>query len=159
MPDPSATETRFIRVLHRLRLAGPEQQPPFEELGISSAQLVLLEWAATHAGCNLQAIAEGLGLTPPTVSVGVRRLEEVGLLERRPDPADGRAYQLGLTEAGAALWERVQRYRTQKARSLLAGLTCEEQELLLALLERALDAAENERQGEPAQTPAAKGRQ
>ena len=144
MPESLGTETRFMRLLRRLRQVGPEQQPPFEAVGITSAQLALLEWAASHPRCSVQDVANGLGLTPPTVSVGVRRLEEVGVLERHPDPADGRAWQLDLTATGTALWERVQRYRGEKTRRLLAGLTREEQQTLLALLERALDAAEKD---------------
>ena len=48
--------------------------------------------------------------------------------------------------AGAALWGRVRRYRSEKTRRLLAGLAPEEQETLLALLERALEAAEQDPQ-------------
>jgi DNA-binding MarR family transcriptional regulator len=137
---------RFMRLLRRLRRVGPEQEPPFETVGITSAQLALLEWVASHPACSLQELAAGLELTPPTVSVGVRRLEDVGLVERRPDPEDGRAWQLDLTAAGAALWERVRRYRREKTRRLLAGLAPEEQQTLLALLERALEAAEQDPQ-------------
>jgi DNA-binding MarR family transcriptional regulator len=137
---------RFMRLLRRLRQVGPEQEPPFEAVGITGAQLTLLEWVASHPTCSLQELADGLGLTPPTVSVGVRRLEDVGLVERQPDPEDGRAWQLDLTAAGTALWERVQRYRSEKTRLLLSGLTPEEQETLLALLERALEAAERDSQ-------------
>jgi len=144
MPEYPTMGTRFMQLLRRLRRVGPKQQPPFEAVGITSAQLALLERAASQPGCSLQDMADSLGLTPPTVSVGVRRLEEVGLLERHPDPADGRAWQFVLTAAGTALWERVQRYRGEKTRRLLAGLKPEEQQTLLALLERALDAAEKE---------------
>ncbi len=131
---------QFVKLLRRLRAAGPGQ-PPFEEVGISSAQLALLEWVATAPGCTLQDIADGLALTPPTVSVGMRKLEETGLLERQPHPADGRAWQFTLTAAGSELWARVQRYRRQKAERLLAGLTSEEQQTLLTLLERAIATA------------------
>lgn len=146
MSESLSTEVRFMRLLRRLRRVGPEQEPPFEAVGITSAQLALLEWAASHPGCSMQDMADGLGLTPPTVSVGVRRLEEVGVLERHPDPKDGRAWQLELTAAGTALWARVQRYRGEKTRRLLGGLAPEEQQTLLALLERALDGAEKDLQ-------------
>jgi len=135
-------ETQLQQLLRRLRRVGPEQQPPFEAAGITSAQLTLLERLASQPGCSLQELADGLGLTPPTVSVGVRRLEDAGLVERRPNSADGRAWQFNVTEAGAQLWKRVQHYRQEKARRLLAGLAPEEQTTLLALLERAVSAAE-----------------
>jgi DNA-binding MarR family transcriptional regulator len=137
------TEAHFLNLLQRLRRLGPGQ-PPFEEVDISSAQLGLIEWVAAAPGCSLQDLAAGLALTAPTVSVAVRRLEEAGLLERRPDPQDRRALRLFLTEAAVALVERVARYRHTKAHRLLASLAPEEQRQLLALLERALSASETQ---------------
>ena len=139
--DTMAIETRFMQQLRRLRLAGPGQ-PPFEEVGISPAQLALLEWVAASPGCKLAGLAAGLHLTPPTVSVGVRRLEEAGLLARHPDPEDARARQFHLTEAGEKLWSRVQLYRREKVWGLLSGLSQDEQKMLVALLDRALRHAE-----------------
>ena len=142
MTDQITVAAHLMQLLRRLRQIGPERQPPFETAGITGAQLALLEWLIAQPGSNLQEIADGLRVTPPTVSVGVRRLEEVGLLERRPDPTDGRAWQFDLTETGTALCERVQWYRQEKAQRLLTGLTPEEQMTLLMLLERALETAE-----------------
>lgn len=137
--DPITTQ--LIQFLRRLRQIGPGQ-PPFEEVGISPAQLALIECVAVRPGCSLQQLADELALTPPTVSVGVRKLEDLELLTRQPNPEDARAWQFELTATGTALWERVQRCRQEKAARLLAGLTPEEQQTLLALLERALVAAE-----------------
>lgn len=141
MDEVDSPVTLLLQLLRRLRLAGPGA-PPFEEVGISPAQLALLEWVASAPGCSLHDLASGLDLTPPTVSVGVRKLEDAGLLQRHANPEDGRAWQFELTARGTALWKRVQRYRHEKARRLLAGLAPEEQEELLVLLARALDAAE-----------------
>jgi len=105
-------------------------------------QLALLDRAARSPGCGLQELADGLGLTAPTVSVGTHRLEEAGLLERQADPADGRAIRLFLSARGQALQQQAHTFRLDKMQRLLAGLTPDEQETLLALLERAVDAAE-----------------
>lgn len=117
---------------------------PLGESGVTSPQLALLEWVAGTPGCRIQDLADGLGLTAPTVSVTVRRLEEAGLLHRQPDPADGRAVRLFLTDEGQAVQQQARGFRLGKMRRLLAGLTPEEQEMLLALLERAVGATENE---------------
>lgn len=71
-------------------------------------------------------------------------MEETGLLERRPDPQDGRAIQLFLAAKGQALHKRACVFRREKMRRLLAGLTPQERERLLDLLERAISAAEEE---------------
>jgi DNA-binding MarR family transcriptional regulator len=48
-------------------------------------------------------LAEFTGMEPIYVSKLVRALERAGLIERRTDPADTRAVQLGLTPRGRAV--------------------------------------------------------
>jgi DNA-binding MarR family transcriptional regulator len=53
----------------------------------------------------------------------VDRLAERGLLERRPDPADGRSVRLALTEAGRAVQRQIGRQHARGvARAMTAGL-------------------------------------
>ncbi len=139
---PVSNEDRFLHLLYRLRALGAEA-PPFEAFQISPAQLMLLGWIANHPGCHIQDVATGLGLTSPTVSVGLRRLEQSGLLRREPDPTDKRARRLFLTPQGEHLHQQVLAFRRAKARQFLSGLTAAEQETLLTLWERALQAAES----------------
>lgn len=134
-------EERLLASFDRLRRIALGQNP-LEDHGVTGPQLTLLQWVAASPGCGIQEMADGLGLTAPTVSVSVRRLEEAGLLEREPDPADGRAVRLFLADHGRALQQQARAFRLHKMRRLLADLTPEEQEMLLALLERAIDAAE-----------------
>ncbi len=140
--EPLPAEERLLRLLERMRALGPASPPPDDaDTPVTPAQLVLLDWIAASPGCRIQEVAAGLGLTPPTVSVGVRRLEEAGLLERRPNPRDRRSQRLFLTARGASLHQRAREFRWCKARRLLAGLSPQEQETLLSLWERALDGA------------------
>jgi len=134
-------EVRLLALFDRLRRIALSQNP-LEDRGVTGPQLTLLDWVADSLGCGIQEIAAGLGLTAPTVSVTVRRLEESRLLERQPDPADGRAVRLFLTGQGQAMQQRAQSFRLDKMRRLLAGLATGEQEQLLSLLERAVAAAE-----------------
>ena len=136
-------EDRLFGLFERLRRLALGQHP-LEDSGVTMPQLPLLDWIAAASGYGIQEIAMGLGLTAPTVSVGVRRLEAAGLLERRPDPQDGRAIQLFLTAQGQALHQRARAFRREKMRRLLAGLTSEEGTTLMVLLERAINAAEEE---------------
>ncbi len=143
MTSPSP-EARLIALLQRLRRLDAEP-PPIHDVPVTPAQLMLLEWVGDQAGCRVQDVAAGLGLTPPTVSVSLRRLEQLGLLRREPDPVDKRALRLFLTAAGEALYRRVREFQHNRARRFLAGLTAEEQETLLRLWARALEAAEKRR--------------
>jgi len=142
MADESVlVEERLLKLLLRLRKLGPGRLP-FEDIPVTPPQSLLLDWVAGAPGCGIQEMAAGLGLTAPTVSVGVRRLEEAGLLEREPDPKDRRSVRLFLTAQGQTLQQRARGLRRQKVQRLLAGLTPQERETLLDLLERAISAAE-----------------
>ena len=138
-----STEDRLLNLFDRLRKLTVSQHP-LQDSGVTMPQLALLDWVAASPGCGAQEIADGLGLTAPTVSVRVRRLEREGLLERQPDPEDGRAIQLYLTAQGHALCQRARAFRQDKMQRLLDGLTSEEAMTLLTLLERAISSAEKE---------------
>jgi DNA-binding MarR family transcriptional regulator len=63
-------------------------------------------------------------LSQPALSRLVDRLAERGLVEREPDPADGRAIRLALTNAGRALQRQVGlRHGSSVARVMAARLT------------------------------------
>lgn len=138
--NPLSAEDRLLN-LFRCLLKMALGQNPLEDSGMTLPQLTLLDWIAASPGCSVSEIADGLDLTAPTVSVGVRRLEEVGLLERQPNPDDGRSIRLFLTVKGRALEERALAFRREKMQQLLGGLTPEETTTLLTLMEKAMDAA------------------
>jgi DNA-binding MarR family transcriptional regulator len=133
---------RFAAIMRRLRNLGLGV-PSSGTTIISPAQMALLDWIHASLGCGVRDIAEGLELTPPTVSVGVRRLEEAGLLKRKPNPQDKRSVQFFLTRRGQAVQQQSQHFRRQKLELILTGLTPQERETLLQLLEKALQAAES----------------
>ena len=63
-------------------------------------------------------------LSQPALSRLVDRLAERGLVERKPDPADGRAIHLALTDAGRVLQRQVGlQHGSSVARGLAARLT------------------------------------
>ncbi|HNS51858.1 MAG TPA: MarR family winged helix-turn-helix transcriptional regulator [Anaerolineae bacterium] len=134
-------EERLLASIDRLRRTAQGRSVP-DAFVVSGPQLTLLEWVGASPGSGITEIAGKLGLTAPTVSVGARRLEDAGLLERQADPQDGRALRLFLTSEGQAMLQKARAFRLDKMRKLLAGLSSEEQEKLMGLLERALEAAE-----------------
>ncbi|TEU01336.1 MAG: MarR family transcriptional regulator [Anaerolineales bacterium] len=138
---------QFLLLMDRLRQLGPQTAPP-KEANISPSQLAFITFSASNPGCGVQAIASGLKLSKPTVSVGVSQLEGAGFLTRQPDPQDGRAVQLFLTRKGQELHQRTHEFRCKRFEGLLTSLTHQERTTLLTLLERAIQTVENEEQGE-----------
>ena len=136
----SLQETRFVN-LFKLISTLPLVRLP-EDIELSRPAVTVLLWVSRSPGCGVLDIAKGLQLTPPTISVGIGRLVKAGWLERRNDPKDRRARPVFLTPKGEKLVAHVRVHRTQMLRTFLSGLTLEEQEQLLHLLERGVNALE-----------------
>jgi DNA-binding MarR family transcriptional regulator len=85
---------------------------------------------------RLSALALQLGVDGSVASRQVAVLERSGLITRRPDPQDGRASLLGLSEAGRAVLAHTRQVRSEWAVAALADWTDDEAELLGRLIER-----------------------
>jgi DNA-binding MarR family transcriptional regulator len=89
--------------------------------GMTVAQAATLE---ALAGCELRLgeLGQRLGITPSTLTRNLVRLEERGLVERTPDPVDGRSQRARLTPAGRAAADGVRRQEELFARAILDRL-------------------------------------
>jgi len=85
---------------------------------------------------RLSALALQLGVDGSVVSRQVAVLERSGLITRRPDPLDGRASLVGLSEAGRAVLEHTREVRGAWALDALADWSEDEAALLSRLIER-----------------------
>lgn len=115
---------------------------PHQDFDLSISQLDMLRYVGQNPACHLQDVAAGLDLTSPTVSVGIRRLEESGLVERQPDPNDGRAACFYLTTVSQAAMQRMAEAGLAGMKKFLDQLTGEEQETLYGLLDKAVTGVE-----------------
>jgi DNA-binding MarR family transcriptional regulator len=86
------------------------------------------------------ALAKTEQISPQAMGATLGALEERGLVERRPDPGDGRRAVMSLTEAGRQVLSNKRNARTEQlAKALAAGFTRSELEVLRAaapLIER-----------------------
>jgi DNA-binding MarR family transcriptional regulator len=86
------------------------------------------------------ALARIEQISPQSMGATLAALEGRGLVDRRPDPGDGRRALLSVSEAGRQMLSDKRNARTEQlARALSAGFTTEELGLLKAaapLLER-----------------------
>jgi len=137
-------EIRFFELMKRIRKLGLDNYS-LEEIEISPAQMTLLEWIAANPGCGVQDIADGLGLSTPTISIGIRKLEQHEIVERKPNPSDRRGVNFFLTQLGRETQEKIQNSHRNKFHQLLFGLSAKEQKTLMDLLERALQTAETKK--------------
>ncbi|GGZ96814.1 hypothetical protein GCM10011617_16770 [Novosphingobium arvoryzae] len=105
-------------------------------LGVTGPQARLLLVLSVTEGENQGYYAERLDVEPITLCRMVDRMEEAGLLERRRDPADRRAWQVHLTERSRPMIERLRECVEQLNDDMQAGLDANQRSLLADALER-----------------------
>jgi DNA-binding MarR family transcriptional regulator len=81
-------------------------------------------------------LAEYFGLGKATVSRQLKVLEALGLIEREPDPDDGRAHRLSLTDEGKQRLEGARAARRERFHALLGTWPEEDVRLLATMLAR-----------------------
>jgi MarR family transcriptional regulator for hemolysin len=133
----------LMRRLLKLRFV----EVPRLDYDLSISQMEILLFVQGSEKCRVQDIADGLGITPPSVSVALQRLERGGWLERHPDPEDRRASCSALTKKSRQMMGRVKDAQHRGVEQFLMGLTADEKNRLVDLLEKAITSAEG-RKGE-----------
>jgi DNA-binding MarR family transcriptional regulator len=80
--------------------------------GFTPSQVSALASLGLRGPMRLGELARVECVAPPTLTKLVAGLESAGLVERSPDPTDGRSALVGLTRAGRAALGRVRNERT-----------------------------------------------
>ena len=112
---------------------------------LSRSQTVLVrieEWLAVlsllmlHAGSNQGALAEMLEVEPITLGRMIDRLQEAGLVERRADPTDRRAWRIFLTDKGNGLLDKLRPFGRETLNAALEGVSEADRAQFMATLGR-----------------------
>ena len=81
--------------------------------GMTRAQWVILARLERQPGLSQNELAALAEVAPIAIARLVDRLEEMGLVERCPDPADRRIWRLRLTAKAAPHLRDIKRYRAE----------------------------------------------
>ncbi|MDG4717980.1 MULTISPECIES: MarR family winged helix-turn-helix transcriptional regulator [Thalassospira] len=105
-----------------------------DEFGLTQAQMQALVYVARNEGIRQVSLAEMLEIQPITTARLIDKLVEEGLVERRADPDDRRAFQLFATDAATPLLDRIFVVAAAAREEAMAGITPEMQHMLVSLL-------------------------
>ena len=105
-------------------------------IGVTRPQWQVLTMLARHEGINQGGLAELLDVEPITLCRMVDRLQDAGMVERRADPADRRAWRLFLTERANGLLSELRPLALNLFDEAMTGLSVPERDALLEVLER-----------------------
>ena len=106
------------------------------EFGVHVGQEMILGALWQEGGLPMSQLAERLEVQPPTISRMIQRMENSGLVERRPCGKDLRVAFVHLTVKGEALREKVEGVWAAVEGQLTQGMTEEERTLFQELLTR-----------------------
>ncbi|MEI6642704.1 MAG: MarR family transcriptional regulator [Novosphingobium sp.] len=104
--------------------------------GVTGPQWRMLAALRRTPGINQGALAQWLEVEAITAGRMIDRLEKSGMVERRADPNDRRAWRLFLTDEATPLLDELFGCATEVFDEALQGFAAGERDLLLALLER-----------------------
>ncbi len=98
---------------------------------------------ASRGPQSIAALADAVGVTPPTASRLCERLVRKGLVRRRTDRRDRRQVRIALTAGGRELVDAVTANRRREIAALLASMAAADQaQLVTALRQLAASAGE-----------------
>ena len=115
-------EVELTRLLRRARSSqqrtASEVHPDLDASGYA-VLVTVRDLAAAGGGARGGDISDALGLHKSTMSRNLAVLEELGLIERIPDPLDARARQVRLTAEGSHALEQSVAGRRERLRQQL----------------------------------------
>jgi len=91
-------------------------------LGVTGAQWKVLFKLKRKPDLRQSELADLLDIEPITLSRIIDRLQEAGLVERAPDPADRRAWQLHITAKAQPVVEKLQAVADEMTAEAFEGI-------------------------------------
>ena len=123
-PDPSSVRSSFgdslvraMKLMGAVKQRAPRVHPQVDPVGYP------LMFSLTGEPRRVSEIAERVHLDISTVSRQVSALVAQGYVLRVPDPSDGRAHMLTLTDGGCDLLTRIRQRRNEWLGEVMTGWT------------------------------------
>lgn len=121
------------------RLLAREIDKALAEHGLSSAHMPVFFALAPGEARTQRDLAREAQVEQPTMAATLARMERDGLVERAPNPADGRSELVSLSELGRGKIAAVRECAARVNGKATARFTEDERRQLLALLARLVD--------------------
>jgi DNA-binding MarR family transcriptional regulator len=138
-----ATVGRILRISAHLRERMDGWLEPFGLSWELFDLLASLRRAGGRDGLRPTDLYEACMLSSGATTNRIDRAEKLQLVERRPDPADGRATRIALTRRGRALVDRAMTEHAARAAEVAAALSAPDRQRLGTLLGALLHALES----------------
>ena len=111
------------RLVRHMRAAAAEHE-------LSLTESAVLARLAREGPATTAELARAEHMRPQSMSAAIAALQERGLIERKPDPSDGRQVHIAVTGKGAAVRGSAKDLKRAWLARVTARLTDEEREIL-----------------------------
>lgn len=142
MSAEKAELARLERAITRA-MRGSRQRMARRSTRLEGAGYILLTTLETSEPARMSDLATALRLDASTISRQVRYLEDVGMLRREPDPDDGRASRVLLSDRGRAELSLQRNERHAVFDSAMSDWNESDRATLVGLMERLANAVES----------------
>ena len=132
--EPMGVVGRVLRLATRLERRVSETLKPYGLTVGGFDILATLRRAGNPQGLTPTELMEAVMLSSGAMTNRIDRLEEQGLVERRPSPSDRRSLKVLLTAEGRKVVDEAVADRLDEAEGALCGLKAEERDQLADLL-------------------------
>jgi DNA-binding MarR family transcriptional regulator len=132
--DPGSSASFWINRASRslLRL----QEARLRPLGFGMSQMPVLHALQGGASLSQKELAQRARVEQPTMAEMLARMERDGVVQREPNPNDGRGSLTSLTRRSRLRLPKAKEALIEGEHEATAGFTTEEKALLLTLLQR-----------------------
>ena len=129
-------ETPLLMILQELAHLGRyEAARRLERFGLKPSQAGILFVLNSQGSMSQRKLAEEIGITPPSMTVALRKLENQGLIQKEPDACDQRVVKIKLSESGKVCIEKMKGMMDEMEYIFCRGLSQEEKLLLRRLFQ------------------------
>ncbi len=127
--------TRQMGYLHHLRHVQLRRTMP-SDVEVYIGQLPMLEYIIRHDGCTQIDLAEEMHVSPASIALSTKRMQNAGLIEKRVNEQNLRCKMLSATEKGRQVSVRCREVFDAFDERMYAGFSEQERETLSRFLER-----------------------
>lgn len=110
-PATTSTDAPVESVLYSLMSIGRALRQRLQGDSVDPGTFWLLKGLAAHPALRVTELATFANLDASTVSRHVQQLHRTGLIERTPDPDDGRAQRVALSDRGREVLQQAMEQR------------------------------------------------
>ena len=134
MTAPPETQLSSALRISVMRLSRRMRQERSGEAGLTATQLAAMATLRRHGPLTAGELAAHEKVSPPSMTRILTHLSELGMVDRRSHPTDGRQVLVELSGAGRRLLAADQRRRDEWLDARLHELSPEEREQLRAVV-------------------------